>query len=150
VRPTTNHPRLLPEPGHRHYALWMQQIANIVSFASRPMKKKGGTLAGIPRASGERNSPTGNGAFSNNQVSSFASASPRRSIGHALSSPVLLRWFWDEFISVYQIIHFTQPVVASESAKAQTAISAFRPCRAAPQNTPTSSSNPATKSKFKC
>lgn len=33
-----------------------------------PMKKKGGgTLAGIPRASGERNSPTGNGAFSNSQ-----------------------------------------------------------------------------------
>ncbi|KAK3322168.1 hypothetical protein B0H66DRAFT_192771 [Apodospora peruviana] len=28
-----------------------------------PMKKKGGTLAGIPRASGERNSPVGNGGM---------------------------------------------------------------------------------------
>jgi hypothetical protein len=37
----------------------------------RPMKKKGGTLAGIPRASGERNSPTSNGAFSHNQVCYF-------------------------------------------------------------------------------
>jgi hypothetical protein len=37
------------------------------------MKKKGGgTLAGIPRASGERNSPVGNGASSNIQVSSFS------------------------------------------------------------------------------
>ena len=37
------------------------------------MKKKGGgTLAGIPRASGERNSPVGNGATSSNQVSSFS------------------------------------------------------------------------------
>jgi hypothetical protein len=36
------------------------------------MKKKGGgTLAGIPRASGERNSPAGNGASSNPQVSPF-------------------------------------------------------------------------------
>jgi len=48
------------------------------TFCYRPMKKKGGgTLAGIPRASGERNSPVGNGAFSNNQVStlSFVSSS---------------------------------------------------------------------------
>ncbi len=36
-------------------------------FYYRPMKKKGGTLAGIPRASGERNSPV-NGVFGN-QVS---------------------------------------------------------------------------------
>jgi hypothetical protein len=37
------------------------------------MKKKGGgTLAGIPRASGERNSPVGNGASSNVQVSPFS------------------------------------------------------------------------------
>lgn len=32
-----------------------------------PMKKKGALPAGIPRASGERNSPTGNGASSHNQ-----------------------------------------------------------------------------------
>jgi hypothetical protein len=32
------------------------------------MKKKGALPAGIPRASGERNSPTGNGAFSHSQV----------------------------------------------------------------------------------
>jgi hypothetical protein len=32
------------------------------------MKKKGALPAGIPRASGERNSPTGNGTFSHNQV----------------------------------------------------------------------------------
>ncbi|KAE9367311.1 hypothetical protein N431DRAFT_66655 [Stipitochalara longipes BDJ] len=32
-----------------------------------PMKKKGALPAGIPRASGERNSPTGNGTFSHNQ-----------------------------------------------------------------------------------
>jgi hypothetical protein len=40
------------------------------------MKKKGSTLAGIPRQSGER-SPVGNGAFSqNNQVSqAFVAAS---------------------------------------------------------------------------
>lgn len=45
-----------------------------MSTLYRPMKKKGGgTLAGIPRASGERNSPVGNGASSNNQVSSFSS-----------------------------------------------------------------------------
>jgi len=45
--------------------------ANATSFYHSPMKKKGGTLAGIPRASGERNSPVGNGAFSHNQVSLF-------------------------------------------------------------------------------
>jgi hypothetical protein len=38
---------------------------------SRPMKKKGGTLAGIPRASGEGKSPTGNGAFAHGQVCDF-------------------------------------------------------------------------------
>jgi len=38
-------------------------------FYYSPMKKKGATLAGIPRASGERNSPVGNGAVSHNQVS---------------------------------------------------------------------------------
>jgi len=37
---------------------------------SRPMKKNKGTAAGIPRASGERNSPT-NGSFPNNHVSTF-------------------------------------------------------------------------------
>jgi hypothetical protein len=42
--------------------------ANAISFYHSPMKKKGALPAGIPRASGERNSPTGNGASSHNQV----------------------------------------------------------------------------------
>jgi hypothetical protein len=45
------------------------KMADTLPFTYRPMKKKGGTLAGIPRASGERNSPVGNGASSHNQVS---------------------------------------------------------------------------------
>jgi hypothetical protein len=46
------------------------------------MKKKGGgTLAGIPRASGERNSPVGNGASSNLQVSAFSSLQFPASLG---------------------------------------------------------------------
>jgi hypothetical protein len=45
--------------------------ANAMPFYHSPMKKKGGTLAGIPRASGERNSPVGNGASSGNQVRLF-------------------------------------------------------------------------------
>jgi hypothetical protein len=45
--------------------------ANATPFYHSPMKKKGGTLAGIPRASGERNSPVGNGTFSHNQVRLF-------------------------------------------------------------------------------
>jgi Zn-dependent M28 family amino/carboxypeptidase len=35
-----------------------------------PVKKKGGIVAGIPRASGERNSPTGVGVPSENKVGS--------------------------------------------------------------------------------
>lgn len=34
-----------------------------------PVKKKGGIVAGIPRASGERNSPVGNGVSAENKVS---------------------------------------------------------------------------------
>jgi hypothetical protein len=44
-----------------------ENYANAISFYHSPMKKKGALPAGIPRASGERNSPTGNGA-SHNQV----------------------------------------------------------------------------------
>lgn len=56
-----------------HISVVRRQITNhanaILHYS--PMKKKGGgTLAGIPRASGERNSPVGNGTFSNSQVSS--------------------------------------------------------------------------------
>ena len=50
--------------------LWKDQMANKDYLLFRPMKKKGGvTPAGIARASGERKSPIGNGAFSNDQVS---------------------------------------------------------------------------------
>jgi hypothetical protein len=45
-----------------------EDYANATSFDNSPMKKKGALPAGIPRASGERNSPTGNGAFSHSQV----------------------------------------------------------------------------------
>jgi hypothetical protein len=45
-----------------------EDYANAISFYDSPMKKKGALPAGIPRASGERNSPTGNGAFSHSQV----------------------------------------------------------------------------------
>jgi len=48
-----------------------ENYANAISFYHSPMKKKGALPAGIPRASGERNSPVGNGAFSHNQVSLF-------------------------------------------------------------------------------
>jgi hypothetical protein len=47
----------------------MEIIADMPRFTYRPMKKKAGPSAGIPRASGERNSPVGNGAVPNNQVS---------------------------------------------------------------------------------
>jgi len=45
-----------------------ENYANAISFYHSPMKKKGALPAGIPRASGERNSPAGNGASSHNQV----------------------------------------------------------------------------------
>jgi hypothetical protein len=54
---------------HQKLVLTIECITNISRFPSRPMKKKAGPSAGIPRASGERNSPVGNGSFPNNQVS---------------------------------------------------------------------------------
>jgi hypothetical protein len=48
-----------------------ENFANAIPFSHSPMKKKGALPAGIPRASGERNSPTGNGAFSHSQVRPF-------------------------------------------------------------------------------
>jgi len=45
-----------------------ENYANAIIFYNSPMKKKGTNPAGIPRASGERSSPTGNGTFSHNQV----------------------------------------------------------------------------------
>lgn len=63
-----------PQPSLFIITIKMHQIANELFFLYRPMKKKGGgTLAGIPRASGERNSPT-NGAFPNNQVCCISAA----------------------------------------------------------------------------
>jgi len=91
------------------------------------MKKKGGTLAGIPRASGERNSPTGNGAFSSNQV---------RHHDH-IPLPCL------SFAMIYEYIldlNGNYPFHSSyENANARAAISSFRLCRIISQNTPTSS-----------
>jgi hypothetical protein len=54
---------------HQKRVLKMECIADMSRFTSRPMKKKPGPSAGIPRASGERNSPVGNGTVPNNQVS---------------------------------------------------------------------------------
>jgi hypothetical protein len=54
---------------HQKLVLKIECIADMSQFTFRPMKKKAGPSAGIPRASGERNSPVGNGAFPNNQVS---------------------------------------------------------------------------------
>lgn len=66
MRPRPN----LPQPRHEvaFTVPKFVKMADMMLFNHRPMKKKGGTLAGIPRASGERNSPVGNGA-SHNQVS---------------------------------------------------------------------------------
>lgn len=69
-------PAIFPHFGAPHFDFISKthrtvSYANATPFYHSPMKKKGGTLAGIPRASGERNSPVGNGAFSHNQVSLF-------------------------------------------------------------------------------
>jgi hypothetical protein len=66
-------PAIFPHFGAPHFDFISKthrtvSYANATPFYHSPMKKKGGTLAGIPRASGERNSPVGNGAFSHNQV----------------------------------------------------------------------------------
>jgi hypothetical protein len=54
---------LAPSPQH-------MKFANATILYHSPMKKKGSTLAGVPRRSGEDRSPVGNGASSqNNQVS---------------------------------------------------------------------------------
>jgi hypothetical protein len=55
------------------------------------MKKKAGPSAGIPRASGERNSPVGNGTFPNNQVSLSRDYSAAI---HLQFFPVLMLIFW--------------------------------------------------------
>jgi hypothetical protein len=54
---------------HQKLDLKIEYITDMSRFIYRPMKKKAGPSAGIPRASGERNSPVGNGSFPNNQVS---------------------------------------------------------------------------------
>ncbi len=51
-----------------------EHFADMARFKYSPMKKKAGPSAGIPRASGERNSPVGNGALPHNQVRLFACA----------------------------------------------------------------------------
>ncbi len=68
----TPHPHSLPSS---KTPLKMKCIADMSRFTHRPMKKKAGPSAGIPRASGERNSPVGNGTFPNNQVSLFRECS---------------------------------------------------------------------------
>jgi hypothetical protein len=66
-------PILSPKP------LSILKCANSRSFAS-PMKKKGGTSAGIPRSGERNNSPVGNGLSSATQVSHFSAASAQPSI----------------------------------------------------------------------
>jgi hypothetical protein len=94
---------------HHHLDLWMHQMANMILSLFRPMKKKGGvTPAGIARASGERNSPTGNGAFSNNQVSfhHICNLPSRWIIFCFISTPFTM--IWDQIKCLgHQIIHFT-------------------------------------------
>jgi hypothetical protein len=68
-----------------------EDYANAISFYDSPMKKKGALPAGIPRASGERNSPTGNGAFPHSQVRPPFSASSRIISGSQLLPFVPLR-----------------------------------------------------------
>jgi hypothetical protein len=60
---------------HQKLVQKIECITDMSRFTSRPMKKKAGPSAGIPRASGERNSPVGNGTFPNNQVSLSRSCS---------------------------------------------------------------------------
>jgi hypothetical protein len=55
------------------------------------MKKKAGPSAGIPRASGERNSPVGNGTLPNNQVSLSRDCC---AVIHLQIFPVLKLTFW--------------------------------------------------------
>lgn len=57
--------RLLPEnsmPVYANFSDKPSEIPQRLTLLPRPMKKKTGTSAGIPRASGERNSPMANGA----------------------------------------------------------------------------------------
>jgi hypothetical protein len=127
VRPVLNLPHLPSTDNFRHQTPWVHQIANSNLFTNRPMKKKGGT-AGIPRASGERNSPTGNGTFPINQVSFYLICIiPPSRISSLLSSLMFCAMIpRPASASICQVIHFSQRVVADENANARTAISAFR------------------------
>jgi hypothetical protein len=75
-------------------------FANATILYHSPMKKKGSTLAGVPRRSGEDRSPVGNGAFSqNNQVSqAFIAASIHSPMkGGSLHQFSLVMYFGDGF-----------------------------------------------------
>jgi hypothetical protein len=104
--------------------------ANMFTFYCRPMKKKGGgTLAGIPRASGERNSPVGNGASSNVQVSSYSPLHhPVELCIHVFVTftpfAILFRWNLDGIDR--SSIRFHLPGDDLRRANARAAISSFR------------------------
>lgn len=116
-----------------HISVVRRQITNHANaiLHHSPMKKKGGgTLAGIPRASGERNSPVGNGTFSNSQVSSA-------SFIYGLTCPSLWYGFYiaisklyddEDLMVVESLTHSHRWAV--DAANARAPISAFRLCRA--------------------
>jgi hypothetical protein len=70
-----------------HQNMLKENTADTNGIIYRPMKKKAGPSAGIPRASGERNSPVGNGG---NQVRLFRVSILSFTAGPSLRSALLV------------------------------------------------------------